>query len=154
MASAFPDLTAAQIKERILNGVDPIGQIGNNSLKPTLTNGRLNIAKALAGAAPEKDNKPPAAVGNLAAAATTFQSVALTWTATGDDGSAGRASFYDIRYATSPITKGTWDTDPWRLSASASLTDWLASGASWTVWRTTVFSEPSWLVVVSSRLTG
>jgi subtilisin family serine protease len=110
VASAFPNLTAAQIKDRILGGVDPIGQIGTNSLKPTLTNGRLNLAKALAGAAPEKDNKPPAAVGDLTAAGTTFQSVALTWTATGDDGSAGRAGFYDIRYATTPITKTTWDT--------------------------------------------
>ena len=44
VASAFPNLTAAQIKQRILNGVDPIGQIGDNSLKPTLTNGRLNVA--------------------------------------------------------------------------------------------------------------
>src|SRR5262249_37843000 len=44
------------------------------------------------------------------AAATTFQSVALTWTATGDDGSTGRAGFYDLRYATAPITKATWET--------------------------------------------
>jgi hypothetical protein len=110
VASAFPGLTAAQIKQRILDGVDPIGQIGNNSLKPTVTNGRLNLANALAGAAAEKDNQPPAAIGDLQAAATTFQSVALTWTATGDDGSTGRAGFYDLRYATAPITKATWDT--------------------------------------------
>ena len=49
VASAFPGLTTAQIKQRILNGVDPIGQIGTNGLKPTVTNGRLNVAKALAG---------------------------------------------------------------------------------------------------------
>ena len=28
--SAFPGLTAAQVKQRILSGVDPIGHIGNN----------------------------------------------------------------------------------------------------------------------------
>jgi subtilisin family serine protease len=109
VASAFPGLTTAQIKQRILDGVDPIGQIGDNSLKPTVTNGRLNVANALAGAAPANDTQAPTAVGNLTAAATTFQSVTLTWTATGDDGTAGQAAFYDLRYATSPITNATWD---------------------------------------------
>jgi subtilisin family serine protease len=110
VASAFPGLTAAQIKQRILAGVDPIGQIGNNSLKPTLTNGRLNVANALAGAPVDHDHTAPAAVGTLATAATTFHSVRLTWTATGDDGASGRASFYDLRYSTSPITTSTWDS--------------------------------------------
>jgi hypothetical protein len=32
----------------ILDRVDPIGQIGNNIAKPTLTNGRLSIADVLA----------------------------------------------------------------------------------------------------------
>jgi hypothetical protein len=109
IASAFPGLSAAQIKQRIMNGVDPIGQIGNNALKPTATNGRLNIARALTGAAPDTDILAPAPVADLSAAATSFQSVALSWTATGDDGTTGRASFYDLRYATAPITDTTWD---------------------------------------------
>jgi hypothetical protein len=107
--SAFPNLTAVQVKNRILSGVDPIGHIGNNDLKPTLTNGRLNVVKALAGAPQDKDNQKPAAVDHLTAAAQTYQSVTLNWTATGDDGSKGRASFYDLRYATSPITSSNWD---------------------------------------------
>src|SRR5688572_1917506 len=65
--SAFPKLTAAEVKQRILSGVDPIGQIGNNGSKPTLTNGRLNAANALIGAASNRDNKAPAAVVNLTA---------------------------------------------------------------------------------------
>jgi len=108
--SAFPNLTAAQVKQRILDNVDPIGQIGNNSSKPTLTNGRLNIAKALAGAPVENDNKAPAVVSNLSLGGTTFQSATLNWTATGDDGITGRAAFYDVRYSTTPITGNNWDS--------------------------------------------
>ena len=109
VASAFPGITAAQIKARILGGVDLIGDIGDNALKPTVTNGRLNIANALAGAPTEKDNKAPAAIANLVGTPTGFQSVTLTWTATGDDGPIGRAAFYDVRYSTAPITSRTWD---------------------------------------------
>jgi hypothetical protein len=35
------------IKGAILNGTDPIGHLGNNSLKPTVTNGRLNAFNTL-----------------------------------------------------------------------------------------------------------
>jgi len=61
-----------------------------------------------------------AAVGALLAAALTpswagADSVALTWTATGDDGSAGRASSYDIRYSETPVAS---DTSTWWSSAT------------------------------------
>jgi Fibronectin type III domain len=49
-------------------------------------------------------------------AAETWNSVTLTWTAPGDDGSAGTASQYDIRYSTSNIS-GT-DTTTWWNQAS------------------------------------
>ncbi len=32
----------------------------------------------------------------------------LTWTATGDDGHSGRASKYEVRYSTLPITESNW----------------------------------------------
>ncbi len=35
--------------------------------------------------------------------------VTLAWTAPGDNGTAGRASQYDLRYSTSPITSTNWD---------------------------------------------
>src|SRR5262249_47353265 len=41
--SAFPNLSAAEVKARLLNSVDPIGQIGANANYPTVTNGRLNV---------------------------------------------------------------------------------------------------------------
>lgn len=33
----------------------------------------------------------------------------LTWTSPGDDGNSGQASFYDVRYATFPLSEGNWN---------------------------------------------
>jgi alpha-tubulin suppressor-like RCC1 family protein len=54
------------------------------------------------------DTTPPAAVTGLAASGATTASVTLTWTAPGDDGSAGTASTYDIRYSTAAMTEANW----------------------------------------------
>src|SRR5687768_11816673 len=43
--SADPSLTAQEVKDRILQGADYIGD--KNPTKPTRTNGRLNVANAL-----------------------------------------------------------------------------------------------------------
>ena len=51
------------------------------------------------------DVTPPAAVGDLNAATPAGDAVRLTWTAPGDDGTAGTAAAYDLRYSTSPITE-------------------------------------------------
>lgn len=50
----------------------------------------------------------PSAVSNLAAGTLTNNSITLTWTAPGDDGNAGTATSYDIRYSTSAITDANW----------------------------------------------
>jgi hypothetical protein len=55
------------------------------------------------------DKTPPAAVANLVASSATTNSMSVTWTAAGDDGTAGTASQYDIRYSTSPITDADWE---------------------------------------------
>jgi subtilisin family serine protease len=47
LLAADPSLTPAEVKERLLGGVDPIGQVGANAGKPTRTNGRLNVANSL-----------------------------------------------------------------------------------------------------------
>jgi len=49
------------------------------------------------------DTTPPAAVSDLAPQYPTDSSVELRWTAPGDDGNTGNASWYDIRYASSAI---------------------------------------------------
>lgn len=50
------------------------------------------------------DTTPPAAITDLATTGRVgSDSVELSWTAPGDDGSVGRASSYDVRYAKTPI---------------------------------------------------
>jgi hypothetical protein len=47
-------------------------------------------------------------ITDLAVLTATTESVALTWTAPGDDGYTGTVSAYDIRYYTDPITDANW----------------------------------------------
>ena len=98
--SDLPSLTPLQVKARLLNGADDISAIGNNSSKPTVTNGRLNALGALDAA---DDLIPPSPVADLAVVGAGMASVTLTFTATGDDGTLGTADFYDIRFSTTPI---------------------------------------------------
>ena len=54
------------------------------------------------------DATAPAAIADLAVTGFTGTSLALRWTAPGDDGTTGTAAGYDIRYSTSQITNGNW----------------------------------------------
>ncbi|MCP3938250.1 MAG: hypothetical protein GY708_23120, partial [Actinomycetia bacterium] len=55
------------------------------------------------------DVTAPAAIIDLATSGSPTQSsITITWTAPGDDGSAGIATTYDVRYSTSTITEGNW----------------------------------------------
>ncbi|MBK8231056.1 MAG: fibronectin type III domain-containing protein [Candidatus Eisenbacteria bacterium] len=54
------------------------------------------------------DTTPPTAVSNLATGSPSASSISLSWTATGDDGASGKATTYDLRYATSPINAGNF----------------------------------------------
>ncbi len=56
------------------------------------------------------DTVAPAAIANLAAGFRTGGTVALSWTATGDDGTSGIAVEYDVRYSIAPITQAKWDS--------------------------------------------
>jgi hypothetical protein len=58
----------------------------------------------IAGGTTTNETTPPAVIANLAASSPTANSITLTWTAPGDDGSVGTASQYDIRYSTATIT--------------------------------------------------
>jgi dipeptidyl aminopeptidase/acylaminoacyl peptidase len=51
---------------------------------------------------------PPAAIADLAILSTNRNRVTLSWTATGEDGSAGRAAQYDLRYAPGGLSTATW----------------------------------------------
>lgn len=54
------------------------------------------------------DVTAPAAVADLRVTGVTGTSIAVAWTAPGDDGSVGTATSYDLRYSTSPITASNW----------------------------------------------
>lgn len=54
------------------------------------------------------DFTPPDAITDLATTTVTGTSIAVRWTAPGDDGSTGTATSYDIRYSTAPITTSNW----------------------------------------------
>lgn len=56
------------------------------------------------------DVTAPDAVNDLSANAASVSSVALLWTAPGDDGSTGTATTYDIRRNTTDITAANWST--------------------------------------------
>jgi hypothetical protein len=56
------------------------------------------------------DVTPPAAIADLSITGSTGTSLALRWTASGDDGSTGTATSYDIRYSTSTITNANWSS--------------------------------------------
>jgi hypothetical protein len=58
---------------------------------------------------PPNDTTSPKAVADLRVESVTGTSVTLTWTAPGDDGDAGTASEYDIRYSSHPITEANWE---------------------------------------------
>lgn len=56
------------------------------------------------------DLTPPGAIYTLEAEALSTSSVGLAWKATGDDGTLGRASGFELRYAAAPInTAAAWD---------------------------------------------
>jgi len=56
------------------------------------------------------DNTPPSSVADLTVTGQTGTTLALRWTAPGDDGNTGTATSYDIRYSMSSITSGNWNS--------------------------------------------
>lgn len=58
----------------------------------------------------ERDPAPPATVMDLVGLATTPTTIALAWTAPGDDGSHGTAARYEVRWATRPLTEANFAT--------------------------------------------
>lgn len=90
----FPGIGHHAVRDRVLYGSDALAALADR----TLTGGRLNAYRAL-----ETDTVVPAAVTDLAVTETGGHRIVLAWTATGDDGNDGRASFYDLRYALTPI---------------------------------------------------
>jgi subtilisin family serine protease len=92
--SRFPGITHYQVRDRLLANTERIAALATS----TLTGGRLNVSRAMA-----RDDVPPAPVLDLAAATVRTRTVGLSWSAPGDDGNAGTAWVYDVRYSLAPI---------------------------------------------------
>jgi len=58
----------------------------------------------------DPEETAPSAIADLQVTGSTAGSVSLSWTATGDDGSTGTASQYDLRYSTSPINASNFSS--------------------------------------------
>lgn len=56
------------------------------------------------------DTTAPAAVSDLALSGASDSAITVSWTAPGDDSSAGTATSYDLRYSTSLITSGNFSS--------------------------------------------
>ncbi len=108
LRSLHPELSAAGVKTILLDGSDHVA-----SLVPYVQDGRrLNAAVPLG----LSDAVPPAPISGFAVTQVGSDRIDLSWTAPGDDGVAGTASLYDLRYDTSPITAENFAIAPrWPL---------------------------------------
>ncbi len=96
----LPAITNLQVKNLLLAAADVKAALAGKCV----TGGRLNAFLAIA----EPDDTPPGAIGDLATTDPGSTTMGLRWTATGDDGSTGRASRYEIRYSSAPINDSNW----------------------------------------------
>ena len=99
---AIPDATSAQVRSRIINGVDRSDYWSTR----VSSGGRINAANSL-----ETDNVPPSVVSDLAIVDAGTMSITAEWRAVGDDGDQGVASAYELRMSSQPIvTDADWNT--------------------------------------------
>ncbi len=95
IASAYPNATNEEIKDRLLRGAIPITSLQGK----VATGAKLNAKNAL-----ENDQTPPAVPANFGSRTTTPGLISLGWTAPGDDGTTGNCSSYELRVSNQPIT--------------------------------------------------
>ncbi len=98
----YPAVSNLQVKNMILGAVDTRAGLAGKCV----TGGRLNAFMTIA----EPDDTPPGMIADLSASNPGSNTMGLAWTATGDDGSTGRASRYEIRYSTSPIDESSFSS--------------------------------------------
>lgn len=98
-----PGLNPTQVWGRLRETADNI-DAENPAFVGALGSGRLNAFHALQ----SDDGIPPAPITDLAVADELLTSIRLTWTASGGSGLVGTASYYDLRYSTTPITEGNF----------------------------------------------
>jgi len=98
--AAHPSLDYLAVRQRLFDTVDLLPAFDGL----ITTNGRINAFLAVA----TNDSVPPDPVIDLTISSTASNWFELTWTASGDDGSTGTATYYDLRYATEPINEANF----------------------------------------------
>jgi thermitase len=88
-----PALSVEKVKLLLLLN----GDIVPSLLNKTLTGRRLNVGKSFDALA-ENDTTAPGTVGSFHISSQNGRSVTVGWTASGDDGAAGKASLYELRF--------------------------------------------------------
>ncbi len=96
----FPGMAALDVKARLMHFATPLPALAGR----TVSGGRLNLDLA----ASDPDSLPPGVIDDLAAESAGSNSVDLTWTATGDDSTAGTATSYELGYAPQPNPGGVF----------------------------------------------
>ncbi len=105
----FPDLSPSEMKHRLMYSGDVIPALDGK----TVSGRRVNAFNSL-----EDDQVKPSAVTDLIVVADPTpiinpmagRHIGLAWTSSGDDGTSGQASSYDVRYSTAPITEATFSS--------------------------------------------
>ncbi len=96
-----------QLRSQLLDTVDVLPSLAGK----VTSSGRLNVARAVGAGPLAEDTIGPAAISDLAAGSPAHDTATLTWTATGDDGSAGAAYLVDLRRRTDgPLDETNWAT--------------------------------------------
>jgi subtilisin family serine protease len=91
--AANPNLSVSQVRALLSFNGDILPSLQGK----TLTGRRLNVFKSLQ-ALTENDTTAPGTVSDLHVTSQNGRTIGLTWTASGDDGGAGKASLYDLSF--------------------------------------------------------
>jgi subtilisin family serine protease len=102
LKARYPTLDYRGLKARLLGNVDMPAALAGKT-----RSGRLNISKALA-----PDSVAPGTPLSLKVTHRTATALRVQWTAQGDDGATGKASYYEMRVSTSPINATNFDAAP------------------------------------------
>lgn len=100
VCSASPGITVSRLRAALMYSGDLL--YSQNFYSMLVSGRRLNAEKALRNVA-ENDTAPPAAVGGLQGNSAGRRHY-LDWTAPGDNGNAGQAAIYEIRFSDTAMT--------------------------------------------------
>ncbi len=102
LMSVAPNLPASSARRILVQTAEPAEAFSGL----TVSSGTVHIGNALS----SLDTMAPGAVDDLSVEESFSNSLAMSWTATGDDGEQGAALAYDLRIATTPLDEATFLT--------------------------------------------